>query len=73
LVIAEFALALSLLAGAGLAVHSFWNLALTDPGFSRRPRHHILSSCPAQEALSPEQMIAFYRNLLEKSGNPVPV
>ena len=32
LVIAEFALALPLLAGAGLAIHSFWNLTHVDLG-----------------------------------------
>jgi hypothetical protein len=32
LVIAEFALAVPLLAGAGLTIHSFWNLAHVDLG-----------------------------------------
>ena len=32
LIIGEFALALSLLAGAGLAIHSFWNLTRVDLG-----------------------------------------
>ena len=32
LVISEFGLALTLLAGAGLAIHSFWNLARVDLG-----------------------------------------
>jgi len=32
LIIGEFALALSLLAGAGLAIHSFWNLTRVDVG-----------------------------------------
>ena len=30
LIMGEFALALSLLAGAGLAIHSFWNLTRVD-------------------------------------------
>jgi putative ABC transport system permease protein len=34
LVIGEFALALSLLTGAGLAIHSFWNLTQVDLGTS---------------------------------------
>ena len=32
LIMGEFALALSLLAGAGLAIHSFWNLTRVDLG-----------------------------------------
>ena len=32
LITGEFALALSLLAGAGLAIHSFWNLTRVDLG-----------------------------------------
>jgi putative ABC transport system permease protein len=32
LIIGEFGLALSLLAGAGLAIHSFWNLTRVDLG-----------------------------------------
>ena len=34
LVVAEIALALMLLAGAGLALHSFWNLSRIDLGFT---------------------------------------
>jgi len=40
LVVAEFALALSLLAGGGLALHSLWNLAHEDLGF---PTDHLLT------------------------------
>src|SRR3984957_1401417 len=39
LVVAEFALALTLLAGAGLVIHSFWKLTRVDLGFRR---DHIL-------------------------------
>ena len=38
LVLAEFCSALTLLAAAGLAVHSFWNLTHVDMGF--RTDHH---------------------------------
>jgi putative ABC transport system permease protein len=34
LVVTEFALALTLLAGAGMALHSFWNLTHIDVGFT---------------------------------------
>ena len=40
LVIGEFALALALLAGAGLAIHSFWNLAHVDLGIKT---DHVLT------------------------------
>ena len=41
LVTAEFALALTLLAGAGLALHSFWNLSRIDLGVTTE---HVLTS-----------------------------
>jgi len=40
LVIAEFALALTLLAGAGLLIHSFWKLTRVDLGFRQ---DHVLT------------------------------
>jgi putative ABC transport system permease protein len=66
LVILEFSLALTLLAGAGLAIHSFWNLARVDPGF--RVDHLITFGLPVPNGkfTQPEQMVAFYRELLEK-------
>jgi len=66
LVIGEFALALTLLAGAGLAIHSFWNLARVDPGFRT---DHILTfglPVPEKRLTQPEQMVAYYRQLVEK-------
>jgi putative ABC transport system permease protein len=66
LVIAEFALALTLLAGAGLAIHSFWNLARVDPGFRT---DHILTfglPVPVNRLTQPEQIIAYYKQLVEK-------
>jgi putative ABC transport system permease protein len=66
LVVAEFALALTLLAGAGLAIHSFWNLARVDPGF--RTDHILTFSLPVPEKrlTQPEQMVAYYKLLVEK-------
>jgi putative ABC transport system permease protein len=66
LVILEFSLALTLLAGAGLAIHSFWNLARVDPGF--RVDHLITFSLPVppEKFTAPEQIVTFYRQLLEK-------
>ncbi len=45
LVVGEFALALALLTGAGLAIHSFWNLTNVDLGVNTT---HMCkpSSCP---------------------------
>ncbi len=66
LVVAEFALALTLLAAAGLAIHSFWNLTHLDAGFRT---DHILTfslPMPADRRPQPEQMLAFYRQLLER-------
>ncbi len=66
LVILEFSLALTLLAGAGLAIHSFWNLARVDPGF--QVDHLITFSLPVpnDKFTQPEQIVTFYRQLLEK-------
>jgi putative ABC transport system permease protein len=66
LVILEFSLALTLLAGAGLAIHSFWNLARVDLGF--RVDHLITFqlSVPDGKFTQPEQMVTFYRQLLDK-------
>ncbi len=41
LVVGEFTLALALLAGAGLAMHSFWNLTHVDLGRPDRSRAHL--------------------------------
>lgn len=66
LVVIEFALALPLLAGAGLVIHSFWKLTRVDLGFRR---DHVLTSylpLPNDRFSHTEQLIAFYRQLLEK-------
>jgi putative ABC transport system permease protein len=66
LVLAEFALALTLLAAAGLAIHSFWNLTHVDMGFQT---DHILTfglPMPSDRLKAPEQITAFYRQLIER-------
>jgi putative ABC transport system permease protein len=66
LVIAEFALALTLLACGGLALRSFWNLTRIDLGIRT---DHLLSfrlSVPDQRLKSADQMRAYYRQMLEK-------
>ena len=66
LVIAEFALALSLLAGGGLALHSLWNVAHVDLGF--RSDHVLTFSIPEPQGhlTDPQQITSFYRQLLER-------
>ena len=66
LVVIEFALALTLLAGAGLVLHSFWNLTRVDLGF--RQDHVLTFSLPVPDNRfsGPEQTVAFYRRLLDK-------
>jgi putative ABC transport system permease protein len=66
LVIGEFALALTMLAGAGLAIHSFWNLARVDPGFRTE---HLLTfnlPVPVTRLTQPEQIVTYYRQLVER-------
>ena len=64
LVIGEFALALALLAGAGLAIHSFWNLTRVDLGM--RTDHVLTFSLPVPDSRSkdPAQIASYYRNIL---------
>jgi predicted permease len=66
LVIAEFALALSLLAGGGLAIHSLWNVAHVELGF--RSDHLLTFDLPVVEGRLKDatQITTFYRQLLEK-------
>jgi putative ABC transport system permease protein len=69
LVVIEFALALTLLAGAGLVIHSFWKLSRVDLGF--RQDHILTFFLPVtnERFSSPEQINAFYRQLLDKIGS----
>lgn len=64
LVIGEFALALSLLAGAGLAIHSFMNLARIDLGI--RTDHVLTFSLPIPDTRpkDSERLTAYYRQML---------
>jgi putative ABC transport system permease protein len=64
LVIGEFALALSLLAGAGLAIHSFLNLLRVDLGLRT---DHVLTfylPVPDSRPKDPEKIIAYYKQIL---------
>ncbi len=64
LIMGEFALALSLLAGAGLAIHSFWNLTRVDLGLRT---DHVLTFRLQQRAErfeNPEQMNVYNQQML---------
>lgn len=68
LVIGEFALALALLAGAGLAIHSFWNLSRVDLGVQI---DHILTfwlPVPDSRPKDPAKITAYYRQILASIG-----
>lgn len=64
LIIGEFGLALSLLAGAGLAIHSFWNLTRVDLGVRT---DHVLTfglDQPQGRFKSPAEMSAYNQQML---------
>lgn len=64
LITGEFALALSLLAGAGLAIHSFWNLTRIDLGV--RIDHVLVFALnqPQGRFQTTEQMYAYNQQIL---------
>jgi putative ABC transport system permease protein len=66
LVVAEFSLALSLLAGGGLAIHSLWNVAHVDLGF--RTDHLLTFSLPVPDGhlTDSRQVTSFYRQLIAR-------
>jgi putative ABC transport system permease protein len=66
LVVTEFALAVTLLAGAGLAVHSFWKLTRLDLGVRT---DHILTfdlPIPQGRMTNADQIRNFYRDMLSR-------
>ena len=66
LVVAETALALTLLVGAGLLIRSFIRLQRVDPGFD--PRNVLAAVVTLPQAVYPErnQIAPFYSQLLER-------
>jgi predicted permease len=63
LVVADFALAIILLAGAGLLVRSWWHLNRIDPGF--RPEGVLLMELSAPITFSIPAKQQFYQRVLE--------
>ena len=64
LIIGEFGLALSLLAGAGLAIHSFWNLTRVDLGV--RTDHVLIFGLHQRQGrfANPEEMNIYNQQML---------
>jgi putative ABC transport system permease protein len=66
LVIAEVALALALLVGAGLMIRSFMRLQQVDLGFDPRNALILQIALPESKYSQPNQREAFYRQMLER-------
>jgi predicted permease len=64
LVIGEFALALALLTGAGLAIHSFWNLTRVDLGVNTVHVQTFSLPVPDARPKDPAQIRAYYQQML---------
>jgi putative ABC transport system permease protein len=66
LVVGEFALALTLLAGAGLAIHSFWKVTRLDLGV--RTDHILTFFLPVPQGCltDPNKIRNFYRDILSR-------
>ena len=67
LVVGEIAVSLLLLAGAGLLLRSLLRLQGTDPGFRAASALTYEISLPENRYGSPEQMVAFYERLIERT------
>jgi putative ABC transport system permease protein len=66
LVVAEVALTLVLLVGAGLLLRSFYRLQQVNPGFKYERVLSFLIDLPQRKYATEQQQTAFYKNLSEK-------
>jgi putative ABC transport system permease protein len=66
LVVAEFALALTLLATGGLALKSFWNLTRIDLGIQTDQLLTFRLPVPEQNLKEADQIRSYYRQMLER-------
>jgi len=66
LVVVELALAVTSLAGAGLAIHSFWNRTQVDLGIRTEHTLTFLLPVTREQLNTRERIEAFYRQLLER-------
>lgn len=68
LVVVQIALALTLLAGSGLAVRSFQRLAAIDPGFDPVDVLTFGLALPARDYESPAARLNFHRQVVDRLG-----
>jgi putative ABC transport system permease protein len=66
LIVCEFALALTLLSGAALALHSLWNLSRVDLGFRAGNLLTFGLESPKEQPYRSEHIINFYREVLDQ-------
>lgn len=64
LVVAQFALAIMLLVGAGLLIRSWWHIEGVDPGF--RPERVLSMQISATAFTAPSQRASFFHRVLEQ-------
>ncbi|HET6208103.1 MAG TPA: ABC transporter permease [Terracidiphilus sp.] len=69
LVVGEFALALALLTGAGLAIHSFWNLTRVDLGVNTEHVQTFFLPVPDARPKDPALITGYYRQMLASIKN----
>jgi putative ABC transport system permease protein len=65
LVVGEFALALALLTGAGLAIHSFWNLTRVDLGVNAVHVQTFFLPVPQSRPKDPKLITGYYQRMLD--------
>ncbi len=66
LVVAEFALALALLVGAGLTIHSFWNLTRVDLGMVTTNIQTFSVPVPDVRPKDSQQITAYYQQMIAR-------
>ena len=66
LVVAEVALAVVLVVGAGLLLRSFWNLTAVDAGFNRNNLTTFRLALPNAQFPESARRASFYRELIDK-------
>jgi putative ABC transport system permease protein len=66
LIVGEVAVALVLLAGAGLLLRSFTHLTRVEPGFEANQRLSVTTLLPRPKYNEPAAMVAFYDRALER-------
>jgi putative ABC transport system permease protein len=69
LVVAEMALAVVLLVGAGLMLRTLWSLQRIDLGFNPAGVLTMRISLPGTTYVTPDQVVNFYSRLLDRIGS----